>query len=75
MLTELAGRDQIRHSGCWRVIRGKMADRLHDGARRSRLVDREAARRRRGLDGRGAAVTRIARAANIRECRCCLRWG
>ena len=37
-----------------------MGARFHDGARRSRLVDREAARRRRGLDGQRAGVTRIA---------------
>ena len=36
-----------------------MAARFHDGARRSRLPDREAARHRRGLDGRRAGVSRI----------------
>jgi hypothetical protein len=41
------------------ATRGGTLAQLHDGARRSTLLDREAARRRRDLDGRGAVVTRI----------------
>jgi len=36
-----------------------MPSRFHEDAQRSRLLDRKAPRRRRGLDGRGAVVTRF----------------
>ena len=41
------------------TIRGRMPSQFREGARQSRLADRKAARRRRGLDGRRAVVTRI----------------
>src|ERR1019366_9583635 len=37
----------------------RMPSQFREGARRSRLMDRKAARRRRDLDGRNAIVTRI----------------
>ena len=44
------------------TIRGRMPSQFREGARRSRLMDRKAVRRRRDLDGRIAIVTRIAAA-------------
>src|ERR1019366_10302717 len=41
------------------TIRERMPSQFREGARRSRLIDRKAARRRRDLDGRNAIVTRI----------------
>jgi hypothetical protein len=59
-LIKLARRDRLRPLLVTEIaIRGGTAVQLHDGARQSRLVDREAARRRRGLDGRGDGVTTI----------------
>jgi len=42
----------------WRTtLRGAHPSQIHEGARPSRLPDRNAARHRRGLDGRSAIVT------------------
>ena len=41
------------------MIRGRMPSQFREGARRSRLLHRKAARGRRGLDGRRAVVTRF----------------
>ena len=49
-----------------------MPSQFREGARRSRLMDRKAARRRRGLDGRNAIVIRITTGPSLRASRACI---
>ena len=50
-----------------------MPSRFHEGAQRSRLLDRKAARRRRGLDGprrrRDQNLDRTSRCPYVHDCR------